>query len=197
MVESKHAEPAALAAAVVHRHDEAVERILADVCERLRAEGFCVRGVYQRNRLVAGGRRHMELVDAETGEVFPISRDLGSGSQACCIDPTGIAAASVVLQRALACGADLLVVNRFGALERERRGFAAEMLEAIADGIPLLTAVADTYADEWLAFAEGSGTLLEPTRERVECWTSAVLVRSTASEAQPLRTRDAAGGSGC
>lgn len=187
----------ARAAAVVHADGEHVEALLAAVCEHLRSTGVRVGGLCQRNRPAPGGRRPlMELVDVETGDVFSISRDLGAGSQSCCIDPAGIAAASVALRRALDREPDLLVVNRFGAIEKERQGFASEMLDAMASGIPLLTAVHDRYAGDWITFAEDAGTVLAPEHESVTRWVSAILETAGGSRLRSQRAKEPAGGPG-
>ena len=49
-------------------------------------------------------------------------------------------AATVVLRRALADKPDLVVLNRFGRLEAEGGGMSAELLDLMADGVPVLTA---------------------------------------------------------
>ena len=84
--------------------------------------------------------------------------------------PGGVAAASIALRRALAEGADLGVANRFGGLEARGEGFADEMLALMANGIPLLTVVADKYLDDWLRFTGNAATELPPQREAVEAW---------------------------
>jgi len=60
-----------------------------------------------------------------------------------------------VLRRALEARADLIVVNRFGSMEREGRGLAQEMLAAMAERIPVLTVVHGIHGDIAFSFSIG------------------------------------------
>ena len=70
------------------------------------------------------------LIDLENEQRYPITQDLGPGSAACALDPGLMADAAQVMRRIADEGADLAIFNRFGALEAEGGGLAAEMLEA-------------------------------------------------------------------
>ena len=110
------------------------------------------------------------LVDLDGGECFPLFQNLGSGSVSCGIDQSSIAAASVVLRRALSEKSDLVVTNRFGALEAAREGFAIEMLDLMVEDIPLLTVVSEKYLEDWRQFTGGIAKELRPQREVLEEW---------------------------
>lgn len=163
-------EPALLVAAVLHGPGEPVDELLAAFAARQRQRGVRVRGLVQDTRQLGGGRKSMELIDLATGHRFAISQDLGRESSSCCLDPTGIAAAAPVLRRAAEQGAELVVVNRFGALEAEHGGFADELLALMADDIPLVTAVAERQLESWLVFSERRGALLAPSLDALESW---------------------------
>lgn len=158
-------------AAIVHSGTAEVDLLLAGFVTSLKERGWRVRGLVQSNsECIEACARSMVLWDVDDGERFPISQNLGAGSVSCCVDAGGVAAACVVLRRALAEGADLVVVNRFGGLEASGGGFAAEMLALMAEGIPLLTIVADKHLEAWQHFSGGTAHLLSPRAEALEAW---------------------------
>lgn len=136
--------------------------LLASFAHELAGRGVAVRGLIQK----PGGR----LVDLASGQSFPILQNLGTGSKSCRVDPRGVAEASETLRAAIAEGADLVVVNRFGKLEAHGQGLAAEMLAVMAAGIPLLTLLDLANLARWLDFTGGLGTVLAPERRSVEQW---------------------------
>src|SRR5690606_32665880 len=112
----------------------------------------------------------MELENLETGECFALSQALGSGSIACRLDPAALAEGGVAVRGALERGAELIVVNKFGAQEAAGGGLRDEMGFTAGAGVPLLTAVGERFLDEWGAFTGGAGSLLEPRLECVLAW---------------------------
>ena len=162
--------PEIAVAAIVHAEHGIVDGLLADFAFALRESGWRIRGLVQRTEAGASDCRRMLLVDLDGGECFPLSQNLGGGSISCCIDPGGVAAASVVLRRALSEGADLAIANRFGALEAEGGGFAAEMLALVIDGVPLLTVVAERHLSDWRHFTGAAGAELAPRLDALEAW---------------------------
>lgn len=169
-------EPRPTFAAVVHGPGVLIDELLARFASDLAGRGLKVRGLVQDNRdVVDGCACTMELVDVADGRRYRISQDLGSGSTSCRIDPAGVAAASVALERAATEGAGLVVVNRFGGLERDGKGLAADMLAVMAAGIPLLTAVPERYFQDWQRFSGGLGATLAPRRQALEGWVASIV----------------------
>jgi hypothetical protein len=169
-----------LAAAILDDGSQDVDALLMATATRLRAAGRRVRGLvmtYPDGRESCAGR--MVLVDIETGEATLVSQDLGHASNACRADPQGFALASASLRKALETGAELVVSNRFGGLEAEGGGFAAELLALMAQGVPLLTAVPVRHRAAWQTFT-GGATVLPPDAEAVQAW----LDQALASRAQ-------------
>ncbi|MDR3435845.1 DUF2478 domain-containing protein [Telmatospirillum sp.] len=162
-------------AAIVHSDDDdaGVTELLANFALDLVRRGTAVKGLVQRNTPnESGGHYHMDLIDVETGHAYRITQDLGKGSSSCCLDPGAIEEASVVLRRVFDSPSELVVVNRFGGQETSGRGFADEMLQIMAEGVPLLTAVAARHKADWQRFTGPSTILLPPTREALERWFS-------------------------
>jgi uncharacterized protein (DUF4213/DUF364 family)/nucleoside-triphosphatase THEP1 len=165
--------PHVAVAAVLHDDDVDVTEFLPELAERFKDGGVEVRGLVQRDTPnERGGHRHMDLVDVESGEAFRISEDLGKGSTSCCLKVAGLAEASHVLRRALEDRADLVLINRFGGQEIDGKGFSEDMLNLMAEGVPLLTVVAGRHKAFWHQFTGGCGVFLPPDAEAIERWFS-------------------------
>lgn len=167
---------AAIANDGAHDVDALLARVLADE----RAAGRRVHGLVMS---FEAGRQgcdcDMVLHDVRTGLSYAVSQALGPGSTACRADTAGFADASAVLRSALAApraDVDLVVCNRFGALESQGGGFAAELLEIMAAGIPLLTVVSTRHEAAWRRFT-GGACLLPPDVAAVRAWIARTLAR--------------------
>jgi hypothetical protein len=125
-------------------------------------------------------KRPMFLVDVETGREFPASQTLGPGSTSCQLDPAAFADASVVLREALPRSPQLVVCNRFGALEAGGKGFADELLALMAAEVPMLTVVAEPYVAAWREFS-GDAPLLPPVSDAWSAWLSNALAHGLPS----------------
>lgn len=162
-------DPLPRAAAIRAGDDSDIDGLLAALAGRMRAAGRRVRGLlmdFPQGREACG---EMVLVDIHSGERFGVSQPLGSLSAGCRADLQGFARASGVLRRALEENAELVIVNRFGSLESEGGGFASELLELMAAGIPLLTAVRAPYVDAWTRFT-GGAALIDANLGAIEEW---------------------------
>jgi len=163
--------PALMPGAIIHGRKGMTDVLLADFAQELTRRGFRVGGVVQRN-LDAGENCActMEMVDLANGESIRISQNLGAGSTSCRVDPAGLAEAASRLRKALDGRPDLVVVNKFGGLEKEGGGLADELLWAMAEGLPVLTSVAARHIDEWLEFCGGHCRLLRPDAAALWEW---------------------------
>lgn len=173
-------EPAAPAAAILDDGSVDVDALLASVACAQRRDGRRVRGVVMTHPDGQGGcAGAMVLVDVDTLQEYLVSQPMGSGSTSCRADPQGFARASRVLRDALGQSPDLVVSNRFGGLEAEGGGFAAELLELMARGVPLLTVVAARHRAAWERFS-GGAAVLPASAEAVSAWLARVLPRTGA-----------------
>lgn len=157
------------AAAIVDDRAVNVDALLASIARDLQRRGLRVHGLLMTRETAHGCAGDMVLVDIAGGDRYLVSQPLGSGSTACRADPQGFARASRVLRDAIAHAPDLIVCNRFGALEAEGGGFAAELLEIMAEGVPLLTAVAQHNQAKWQQFS-GGAPLLPADAQAVDAW---------------------------
>jgi len=172
------------AAAILDDGSSDIDTRLAAFAQQQYQSGVRVRGLYMQRRPAASGcKADRVLVDIATGDTYLVSQPLGSGSAACNSDPQGFARASQVLRDALSQAPDLVICNRFGGLESESGGFAAELLDIMASGIPLLTVVSPARVSAWQRFS-GQAPVLTADGTAWQCWLDAALHLRRLSAAQ-------------
>ncbi|CAA7612090.1 DUF2478 domain-containing protein [Magnetospirillum sp. UT-4] len=163
--------PSPAIAAVVYAPGQPVEALLRDFAAELAAAGVRLGGLLQRT---VPGPDHckcrMEVVELDSGRHLSISQDLGSGSSSCSLDPSALAEASGAVRRAVEARVELVMVNKYGKAEQSGGGLAAEMLQAMSEGVPLLTTVPAALVDDWRAFTGDAGALLAPEAAALRAW---------------------------
>lgn len=158
-------------AAIVYRPTDHIEPVLLAAARALAGEGVRLGGILQHDiPTTINDPCGMELEDLASGERFPLSQDLGSGSEACRLDPDALAHAAVAVRGALAQGAELVFINKFGAQEVGGSGLRSEMAMAVTSGVPVITAVGERFLAEWQHFTGGHSTLLEPRVDDILAW---------------------------
>ena len=158
-------------AALVYRPTDHVEPILLSVAQALSERGVKLGGALQHDiPSRADDPCAMELQDLFTAVRFSMSQELGSGSEACRLDPDALARAGVSIRQAIEGGAELIIVNKFGAQEALGSGLRDEMAMTVTAGIPLLTAVGERFLAEWSDFTGGEAQLLPPDADAVLSW---------------------------
>ncbi|HJV25289.1 MAG TPA: DUF2478 domain-containing protein [Aromatoleum sp.] len=168
-------EPRLSIAAIVYRPTDHIEPVLEQAAQRLAERGVRLGGILQHDLPTCiEDPCGMELEDLASGERFPLSQELGSGSEACRLDPNALAHAAVAIRRALESGVELVFVNKFGAQEASGSGLRSEMAMAVSSGTPVITAVGERFLDAWRDFTGDAGTLLEARAEDIVAWWDAV-----------------------
>lgn len=157
-------------AVIVHAGKGSADAVLLDFARRLSAQGRIVRGLVPGPQADAHQCATRTVQDLATGDIYPIGQDLGKQSGACCLDPSALTAAGIVLRRAMEAPADLVIVNRFGIQEAAGEGFCAEFLELITRGYPVLTVVSHTYLPAWREFTGGLATELTADIDALMAW---------------------------
>lgn len=159
-----------VAAAILDDGSLDVDALLTGIAQAQQRAGRRVRGLLMTHPEGREGcAAPMVLVDLSTQDEYLVSQPLGSGSTACRADVQGFARASQVLRDALPLAPDLVISNRFGGLEAEGGGFAAELLELMAHGVPVLTVVAARHLDAWRQFT-GAAAVLPADAAAVTAW---------------------------
>ncbi|HSV29589.1 MAG TPA: DUF2478 domain-containing protein, partial [Candidatus Omnitrophota bacterium] len=151
--------------AVVYPPDRQPEALLAAFAAELASRGFSLGGLVQETHGKA-----MELVELDSGRRHNLTQPLGAGSQSCVLDLGAMADAAMAIRRAVESRADLVLVNKFSKTEKAGGGFAAEMLAAMVEGVPMLTSVPGAYVEEWIDFTGGRGDLIMPDQRALWRW---------------------------
>jgi len=161
-------------AALVYPADTNPSPVLVEVARALQARGVSLIGAIQHD-LGPKETCGMELELLPSGVRLPMSQDLGPGSNACRLDPAAMAEASAQVRKAIEAGRpELAIFNKFGAQEVAGDGLRDEMVATVMAGIPLLTAVAERFGDDWAAFTGGEASLMPCTVEAALAWWSAL-----------------------
>lgn len=132
----------------------AIQSTLSAFARRLREQGFRIAGVVEVSQCEDEGRcKSFSVQDLASGETFPISQKLGAGSEACNLDPGGLALACCLIEDAIERGVDLVVLSKFGKLEAARSGLCDAFRAAMLADIPVITAVSPPVSQDWDRFA--------------------------------------------
>jgi molybdate transport system ATP-binding protein len=158
-------------AAIVYRPKDDVDALLAEFAQNLVRSGERIGGIVQRNVKDGGGCQvGMDAIDLMTGRAISICQPLGSGAMACKLDSAGLAEAAVAVAHAIQADVDLIVINKFSKQEAAGGGLRDELADAIAAGIPVLTAVPEKCLEAWKSFTGDIGTTLLCERPVIEGW---------------------------
>jgi nucleoside-triphosphatase THEP1 len=169
-------------AVLVHAEGDAADAVMAGAAETLAAAGWRVAGAVQANLERPDRRRcDMRLRDLASGEETLISQDLGDEAEGCRLDLDAFARASLLVERALEAGADVLIVNRFGKQEAQGRGFVGAIAQALGRGAPVVVAVSPQNLDACEAFAGEPLQRLAPDATAIADWCARAIAAAGAA----------------
>ena len=103
-------------------------------------------------------------------ERFQIFQDRGPGAKGCQLSGAGALSAAEAVRRDIAAGCDLVVLSKFGTLEKKGGGLRDAFTAAIEAGVPVLTSVSPAYTAAWEAFAPSLSVVMPLDAERIEAW---------------------------
>ena len=142
--------PEIRAAAVVYRPDDHDRQALATFARELADCGSSVGGVVQEVFVDDQGRRtHIDSVDLATGDRVMINQRGQLDGASCTLDIAALVDAGAPLRRALISRPDLVVVEKFGEQEQSGGGLADDILQIIAEGLPILVLVPEPALESW------------------------------------------------
>jgi hypothetical protein len=164
-------DPAAKVGVLLYNTTLEVDSILADAVKLIRTQGVAIAGLMQRfgDRL-PNGKRSMWVEDIATGQSIRLDQPRGPGAVACMLDPDALMRCACLLQDAVTSGADLILVNRFGAAEADGGGLRAELAEAICSGAAVLIPVRYSLLNDLEGFLGGPASLLLPSPVAIADW---------------------------
>ena len=164
-------------AALVYEKDQDPDAILRSFASALIARGHRVAGMVQAGQCADSS---LSAVLLHTGEKLPLAHDFDPAARGCRLDLARLQNAATRIAEALARGADLVIINRFGKRERDGNGLAPLIERALQADVPVLIAVASSHFGEWIRFAGGMTVKLHCERHQLDAWWRSV----TASRAE-------------
>ena len=155
-----------------------LDRLMAAVAARLVEQGRRVAGVVRADFYASAGRGAAATDDpcgwslAVLPEVeeIAIQQDLGKGSTACKLDAGALEDAAGMLAARLDRPLDILILNKFGPVEAEGRGFRPVIAQALERGLPVLVGLPHAQKEAFEAFSGGLATGLEAELPAVLDW---------------------------
>ncbi|MFO1150546.1 MAG: DUF2478 domain-containing protein [Alsobacter sp.] len=154
--------------ALVYEPGQRPDFLLAAFAGEQRRRGLRVVGLVQTRGLV-GSRPIPGLVMLDTGAWRAIDH-ARRGDDSCRPAEEAFATAAESLARSVAAGADLVIVNRFGRLEAEGRGFWPVIEAAHRCDTPLVVAVPRANLTAWLDWSGGMCAALPCQAAALQAW---------------------------
>ncbi len=166
-------DPEIRAAAVVFRPDEHDRQALAEFARELADSGCRLAGVVQEAFFDDQGRRtRIDSVDLATGDRVMINQPSRGwpDSADCTLDTAALAAAGAPLRRALGDRPDLVIAEKFGEQEENGAGLVDDILNVIAEGLPILVLVPEPALVSWRELTGGEATELPCEADALKRW---------------------------
>jgi nucleoside-triphosphatase THEP1 len=157
-------------AALVYGPRDEPDRLLRAFTNDLREWGYQPAGIIQLDHRQPWEDAGVRLATLPDGEIIQLAHDFGTPTCGCRPDAHQLSAARKKLSAAIADGADLVVINRFGRLEAGGQGFADEIRDAVAADIPVLITVPEMRFNTWTHFSRGMGVKLPCSRAPLDRW---------------------------
>jgi nucleoside-triphosphatase THEP1 len=166
-------EPEIQAAAVVFRNGEHDRRALANFGRELAGSGCRVGGMVQEAFFDDQGRRtHIDSVDLATGDHLMINQPsrMWPDGKECTLDTAALTDAGAPLRRALIDRPDLVIAEKFGDQEQFGAGLADDILNVIAEGLPILVLVPESALACWREVTAGEIAELPCEADALRRW---------------------------
>ncbi|MGH1419118.1 MAG: DUF2478 domain-containing protein [Hyphomicrobiaceae bacterium] len=161
---------------------DAVDAVLFSVVDRLRADNCDLVGAIKHRGTPLGRTRcDMALEELSSGQVIPISQDLGPQSNACSLDFSALEHAAGLTLSGLERGSDFLILNRFGKREANGDGFRSALENAVGQQVPCVLGVGKDHIKAWQEFTGPLGIVLPCDVDAVWDWCSKAQVQASES----------------
>ena len=154
-------------AALVYDDGEDPDAVLRDFAAKLNAHGVRAVGMVQAGQCADSS---LSAVLVHNGEKILLAQDFDPSASGCRLDLARLQNAGERVAEALAAGADLLIVNRFGKRERDGKGLAYLIERALYADIAVVIAVSSQHFEDWIKFAGGMSVKLHCDRSALEAW---------------------------
>ncbi|MBR0901979.1 DUF2478 domain-containing protein [Bradyrhizobium liaoningense] len=154
-------------AALVYDPHQDPDAVLRGFALDLNARGLRVVGMVQAGQCADSS---LSAVLLHSGEKLLLAQDFDPATQGCRLDLARLQNAGMRIAEALARGADLVIINRFGKRERDGKGLAYLVERALDSDIPVVIAVGGDHFADWIKFAGGMSVKLGCDRDALETW---------------------------
>jgi hypothetical protein len=141
-------------AALVYAPHHDPDALLLAFCAQLRRDGYRPVGLVQAGHC-RGGESDLSAMLLHTNERIRLVQDLGSCAEGCRLDVGKLLTAGSRVATAIDHCADLVVINRFGRMEREGKGLSFLIDVAIEADVPVVIAVPEARFPDWVKFSGG------------------------------------------
>lgn len=168
-------------AALVYGDQDDPDAVLRDFAVDMNAQDFRIVGMVQAGQCADSS---LSAVLVHSGEKLLLAQDFDPNASGCRLDIDRLQNAGVRVADALDCGADLLIVNRFGKRERDGKGLGYLIERALGAGIPVIIAVSSRHLADWTAFS-GETLRLACERSALDAWWRSVSARTSHAEKRP------------
>lgn len=157
------------------------DRLLSDIAAKLQTGGHQLAGIIKEQSYAgqAANGCDMKVRVLPTGPVIQITQDLGTGSDACRLDPGALTEAVCCVEGAPLKGVDLFILNKFGPEESAGRGFCSVIAAALEQDIPVLVGVGLASSDSFDAFAGELAEALPDEADAILTWCQAAIKRGS------------------
>lgn len=135
--------------------------LLAEAARQLKLRGLHLCGTVQVNTEREGSLHcDMDLMVLPNGPAFRISQNRGKWARGCRLDAGSLETAVQHVERSVDCGADLMIINKFGKHEAEGRGFRSVIAAALDREMPVLVGLNALNREAFDKFSGGLATEL-------------------------------------
>jgi nucleoside-triphosphatase THEP1 len=158
---------------------------LAEMARQLRQRGLRLCGTVQVNTERDGSVHcDMDLMVLPEGPSFRISQNRGNWARGCRLDAGSLETAVEHVARSVDCGADLMIINKFGKHEAEGRGFRSVIAAALEHGMPVLVGLNALNREAFDKFSGGLATELDAELCSIIRWADLPFANETHSTAE-------------
>jgi len=150
---------------------------LARFIEALKADGVKLGGLIQEEVLRPDGARdRIDTVDIATGRRIVINQqtEQNRANHNCSLDVSALTETTAAIRNAIADGAELVIIEKFGAQEKNGEGLADDIFHVIMEEVPLLVAVPEPSYEAWLERTGGLGERISYTEQAFRDWWAAL-----------------------
>ncbi len=165
-------------AALAYDEYQDPDALLHDFARDLSARGFRAVGMVQTGQCADSS---LSAVLLHNDEKLLLAQDFDPAASGCRLDLDRLQVAGARVSEALAAGADLLIVNRFGKREREGGGLVFVIERALGAGIPVVIAVSSERIGDWIKFTGGTSSQFACERRSLAAWWHDVASRTAGS----------------